>query len=124
MVVVVAGDKGAVSEAAVSFFEELSRSGPHPLLAKARGTLRFDVVNAGRTRHWLVTLDRGSVSVSRRKGAAACVVRTEGAVFESLVTGATNALAAYLRGEVEIDGDPELLVLFQRMLPAAPRARE
>ena len=31
------------TDAAASFFDALSDGGPHPLLAKARGALRFDV---------------------------------------------------------------------------------
>ena len=109
-----------VSDPGVSFLPALSRGGTHPLLTKARGTLRFDLKDGERTRHWLVELDRGDVSVSRRRGSADCVVRTDAAVFDGLVTGEVNALAAFLRGELTLEGDPEFLVLFQRVLPAPP----
>jgi hypothetical protein len=39
------------------------------------------------------------------------------------VTGETNALAAYLRGAVEVEGDPELLLRFQRIFPGPPVRR-
>jgi predicted lipid carrier protein YhbT len=109
-----------VSDPGASFLNALSRGGTHPLLAKARGTLRFDVRDGERTRHWLVELDRGDVSVSRRRGSADCVVRTDAAAFDGLVTGEVNALAAFLRAELTLEGDPEFLVLFQRVLPAPP----
>ncbi len=113
-----------VSDPGASFLNALSRGGTDPLLAKARGSLRFDVSDGERTRHWLVELDRGEVSVSRRRGSADCVVRTDAAVFDGLVTGEVNALAAFLRSELTLEGDPELLVLFQRVLPAPPRKVE
>ena len=109
-----------LSDAGASFLHALSRGGTHPLLAKADGTLRFDLRDGERTRHWLVELDGGNVSVSRRRGSADCVVRTDAAVFDGLATGEVNALAAFLRGELSVEGDSEFLVLFQRVLPAPP----
>ena len=38
--------------------------------------------------------------------------------------GTVNATAAVLRGEVAIDGNWELLVLFQRLLPGPPGSRK
>ena len=37
-----------------------------------------------------------------------------------LSPGEVNALAAFLRGELSVEGDSEFLVLFQRVLPAPP----
>ena len=107
-----------MSDPGASFLNALSRGGTHPLLAKARGTLRFDLRDGERIRHWLVELDRGNVSVSRRRGSADCVVRTDAAVFDGLVTGEVNALVAFLRGELTLEGDPE----FPRAVPASPPA--
>jgi putative sterol carrier protein len=109
-----------VADTGALFFDALSGGGTHPLLAKARGTVRFDVRDGERIRRWRVEIDRGEVTVSRRRGAADCVVRTDVAVFDGLVKGEINALTAFLRGEVTLEGDPELLVLFQRVLPAPP----
>lgn len=111
-----------VTDPAASFFEALSRGGTHPLLTKARGSLRFEVRDGDRIRHWLIRIDRGDVSVSRRRGAADCVVRSEAAVLDRLTTGEINALAGFLRGELTVEGDPELLVLFQRVFPG-PRTK-
>jgi hypothetical protein len=41
-------------------------------------------------------------------------------LFDGVVTGQTNAMAALLRGEVTFDGDPELMLLFQRIFPGPP----
>ena len=108
---------------AAQFFDELSLRGHEPLLAKARGTVRFDVVDGPRTQHWLVRLDRGRVSVSHDAGAADCIVRTDKALFAELATGEAHPVAAYLRGALTFEGDPDLLVMIQRVLPGPPRDR-
>jgi putative sterol carrier protein len=106
------------------FFRGLGHGEHQPLLAKTHGTVRFDLAEGGRTEAWLVTLDRGDVSVVRKKAAADCVVRAERTIFDGIVRGEVNAMAAFLRGELTIEGDPELLVRIQRVLPgpAAQRA--
>jgi putative sterol carrier protein len=108
----------AMTDATTGFFEELGGRGREPLLEKARGTIRFDLVDRTRTNRWLVRLDKGDVSVSRKNVAADCVVRTDKKVFDAMVSGYVNGMAAYLRGELTFDGDPEFLVLFQRVFPA------
>ena len=114
-----------MTDATAGFFDELGHRGHEPLLEKATGSIRFDLVGGTRTDRWLVTLDRGDVSVSRRSVAADCVVRTDRALFEAMVSGKVNGMAAYLRGELSFEGDPVFLVLFQRALPgpATRRAR-
>jgi predicted lipid carrier protein YhbT len=107
------------------FFRDLGLRGHEPLLEKARGTVRFELVDGKRTDRWLVTLDKGDVSVSRKNVAADCVVRGERALFDAMASGDANGMAAYLRGQLTLEGDPELLVLVQRVLPgpATGRAR-
>jgi glycogen debranching enzyme len=48
------------------------------------------------------------------------VIRTSKDLFEGMVTGRVNAMAGALRGVVSLEGDPTLLVLFQRALPGPP----
>ena len=91
-----------------------------PSLAKARGTIRFDLADGGQTKHMRVALDRGRLSVSRGAAAADCVVRMDAKLFGDLAAGKANPLSAFLRGDLTFDGDPELLVLFRRAF-AAPR---
>lgn len=105
-----------------TFFEDLGRRGYEPLLAKANGTIRFDLADGDRVRHWLVRLDGGVVTVSRRRAAADCVARADEALFDALARGDANAMTAVLRGELTFEGDPELQVLFQRVLPAGAAA--
>jgi putative sterol carrier protein len=110
--------KGA-SDAGMQFLQDLDGR-EVPSLAKARGTIRFDLADDGRTKHVRVELDRGRISVSRGAGAADCVVRMDAKLFGDLAAGKANPLSAVLRGVLTFDGDPELLVLFRRAL-AAPR---
>jgi putative sterol carrier protein len=103
------------------FFDELGRRGQEPLLRKATGTLRFDLVDGTSKAQWSVALKKGDVSVSQANGDADCVVTTDRPLFDAIVRGEKNAMAAVLRGEIRIEGDPELLVLFQRVF-AGPEA--
>jgi ubiquinone biosynthesis protein UbiJ len=67
-----------------------------------------------------VAIDEGDIAVSRKSGQTDCNVRSSKALFGEIVAGRENALAAVLRGAIEVDGDPELLMLFQRILPGPP----
>jgi putative sterol carrier protein len=98
-------------------FDELGRRGHEPLLEKASGSARFEVVDGKKTERWLVTIDKGDIGVSSRNAAADCVVRADKAFFDRAVKGERNFLAAVLRGEVAIEGDAKLLVLLQRLFP-------
>ncbi len=106
-----------------AFFQDLGRRGHEPLLEQATGTIRFDLVDGARTERWLVTLERGDVSVSRRNTRADCVVRARKALLDAIVSGDVNGFAAYLRGELTVEGQAQLLVLIQRVFPAAAARR-
>ena len=109
-------------DAIADFFEGLRQRGHEPLLGDARGSLRFEVTN-GHAERWVVSLDgRGNISVSHRGSKADCVVRAHKKVFSRIAAGELNAFAAMLRGELAAEGDPTLLVRFQRLLPNPPRA--
>jgi putative sterol carrier protein len=105
------------------FFAELGRRGRVPMLARATGTIRFELTDAKATQRWLVDIDRGDVRVHRdgeATGDADCVVRTERALFDELAGGHLNAMAGMLRGALTVEGDAELLVLAQRLFPGPP----
>lgn len=112
-----------MTDSTAEFFQELGRRGHAPLLEKGTGTVRFDLVDGTRIDRWLVTLDKGDVSVSRKNAAADCVVRAERTLFDAMASGDVNGMAAYLRGELTLEGDPELLVLIQRVLPGPATRR-
>ena len=101
------------------FFAELERRGHEQLLEKVKATIRFDIVEGKKRARWLVSIDRGDVTVSRRNRSADTIVRVERALFDRLVTGRANAMAEVLRGRIGIEGVLEPLILFQRAIPGA-----
>ena len=100
------------------FFDRLASGEDLSVLGSAKGTIRFDLTDGRRTDHWHVTLNRGSAAVSRSDDPAALVLRTTRSVFDEFAEGRLSALPAALRGLVAIEGDPTLLVRFQRLFPA------
>ena len=110
---------GIVSEPIEEFFERLTRSVPDRL-RRADGSLRIDLTSGTTTERWFITMHGGDVSVSHRNAKADSVIRTSKDQFEGMVTGRVNAMSAALRGVVSLEGDPTLLVLFQRALPGPP----
>jgi putative sterol carrier protein len=110
-----------MADATTEFFQGLEERGHEPLLEKANGSLRFDLIDDGRRSRWLVEIAKGDLTVSHRNAKADCVVRGDRDLFESIASGEQNAVAAVLRGAIEIDGDRQLLVLFQRLFPAPPK---
>jgi putative sterol carrier protein len=104
-------------DATAQFFEELGQRGHEPLLQKTRGTLQVDLVNGKTTEHWLVAVEKGDIEVSHRDGKADCTLRARREVFDGLARGEINAFAAMLRGTLGVEGNFELLVLFQRLFP-------
>jgi putative sterol carrier protein len=105
------------------FFAELSGRGHEPLLEKVTGTARFDIDDGGRTEHWHVAIERGALTVSRRSARADAVVRATRETFDGLAAGELNVLAAVMREEVAVDGDPRFLVRLQRLFPRPERPR-
>jgi putative sterol carrier protein len=97
------------------FFDLLAQRGHIPLLEKAQGNVRFDIVDAKRADHYLVTIDRGDIRVSNEAAPAQCVIATDRALFENIAAGKQNAMAAMLRGAMLVEGDPSLAVLVQRL---------
>jgi len=107
-----------MADPSTAFFERLAERGTDPALGQVTGTVRIDLDRDGRAEHWRVALRRGTIAVSQSADAADCVLRAKGSVFDDLASGRANALATTLRNELEIEGDPNLLVRFQRLLPA------
>ena len=104
------------------FFADLANRGSEPLVRKVAGTIRFDLADGTDKEHLLVSIDKGDTTVSRRNSRADAVVRAERAVLEDIIAGRKNAMAAYLRGALQVEGNIELVVRFTRLLPGPPRA--
>ena len=106
-----------MADATAEFFDGLSLRGHEPLLGKLRATVRFDIVDGNRTDHWMLGLDDGDLDVSRSDGEADCVIQADKAAFDKVASGRTNAMAAYLRGALTLEGEPRLLVRLVRLFP-------
>jgi putative sterol carrier protein len=104
-----------MTDATANFFDELGRHKHEPLLAQVTGTVRFDLKKGNRTEHFFVAIKKGDVTVSNANEEADCVVHADRAMFDGFATGESNAMTAFLRREITFDGDPQLLVLFQRI---------
>jgi putative sterol carrier protein len=112
-----------MADATAELFDALVERGHEPLLEKATGTVRFDLKEGKKTDRWLVTVVKGDFAVSRQNLRADCIVTADKALFDDIASGRTNAMAALLRGAMRVEGDVQLLVLFQRLLPGPPRSR-
>jgi putative sterol carrier protein len=112
-----------MTDPTAAFFEELGRRGHEPLLEKATGTVRVDLADGKRTDRWLVSIRKGDVAVSHRNAGADCILRADRKLFDSMVSGDVNAIAAMLRGALSLEGDVALLVQFQRLFPGPPEGR-
>ena len=56
-------------------------------------------------------------------GNASCVAWCDRAVFDKVASGKLNAVAAVLRGDLQVEGDWRLLVCMQRLFPGPRRRR-
>jgi putative sterol carrier protein len=112
-----------ISNATGEFFDSLAQRGHEPLLEKAKGTIGFELTDGKRVERWLVELKGGDVGVSRRNIRADCRVRVKKDLFDEIVVGKANGMAAFLRGALAIEGQYELMAVFQRVFPGPPAKR-
>jgi putative sterol carrier protein len=110
-----------MTNATTRFFERLAARGHEPRLEKVRASLRFDLENGKKRNRWHVAVDKGEIAVSHKNAHADCIVRADSSVFEGIARGEVNPVAAVLRGAIDIEGDPELLMLLVRLSPAPGR---
>ena len=110
-----------MTDGAGELFERLGAVEQVPLLKQASGTMLLELTGAPRTERWRIIVDKGEVQVARGPGPADCMLRADRKLFARMAAGKVNAFAAVLRGAIKIEGDPRLLVLFQRLFPG-PRS--
>lgn len=107
-----------------AFFDDLRRRRHEPLLAHAHGAVRFRLAHDGHEDTWRVVIDGGDLEVTHADVPGDCEVRAGRETFDRVASGEDNALAATLRGAFVVEGNPELLVWFQRLLPAPARTHD
>ena len=106
------------------FFEGVARRGHEPMLERLSATVRWDIITGDRIEHRVIRIDHGDLTLTVEPEPADCVISMERAVCDDVVTGRTSWLAALLRGTAAVEGDPELMILTQRLFlrQAAPTA--
>jgi putative sterol carrier protein len=108
---------GVAGDPTSAFFDELERRGHEPLLAGTSGTVRLDVGHGKSTEHWYLEISDGDVAVSRLDASADAVMGADRDLFNEIVQGRANTMAAMLRGAMTIEGDVELMLRLQRIFP-------
>ena len=104
----------------VAFFDELGRRGHDPLLERVSATVRFDVGGEASVDHRLLHIDRGDIRVTSEDVPSDCTVIIGEELLDEIILGRTGAMPAFLRGALLVEGDPEVLVLVQRLFPGHP----
>ena len=112
-----------MTDGTAAFFDELAQRGHEPRLARATGVVRLEVGTGAQARVWHVEMKKGDIVVKPGRGAADTTIRADEQTIEDIVSGRINPVTALLRGQIELEGDSRLLVLFRRLLPAPARKR-
>ncbi len=105
------------------FFEELGTAKVR-LLQNTSGTVLVEIRGGARAERWYLTIHRGEVSVARSGRDPDCVIRTDKETFESILSGRLNAMAALLRGLLEVEGKVSLLAALQALFRPSAGASE
>ncbi|MER7334169.1 MULTISPECIES: SCP2 sterol-binding domain-containing protein [unclassified Micromonospora] len=112
-----------MANATQTFFRSLARRGhDRRLTAIDEGSVRFDISRDGRVDHWLVSVDRGDITVSEQATGGDAVVQADGAVFDRIASGEAYFLTTVLRGEATVAGSPRLFATLRRLFPPPPRS--
>lgn len=106
------------------FFRGLCDLKYHPLLARARGWVRYELVEDGRIDPWLIAVNEGAIAVTHSDGPAECTARVGRALFMRICRGEVKQVVAVLRGAMEPGGDIELLQAIGRALPMCAQGRQ
>jgi putative sterol carrier protein len=104
------------------FFEQLAQRKHEPLLDKVKDSIRVEILDNGASSRWVIAVDNGAITVSSDviPGEVGLVMRAPDDVFAGLATGELNAISSFLRGAIELEGNWELAVIFQRLFPDPP----
>jgi putative sterol carrier protein len=109
-----------MTEPTRAFFERLAEQ-QQPFLKSLTGVVRVDLVDAERTEHWCLAIRKGDVTVSHEGPEPDCVVSTELATFDAIVQGDMNAMAAVLRGAVDVHGDFRFVTALQQLFAGSTK---
>ncbi|SCL18105.1 Putative sterol carrier protein [Micromonospora rhizosphaerae] len=106
------------------FFDGLYRRGHERRLEKRSGIMRFDLACGEQVEHWVLAIDGGDLSVSREARDADCVLYSDRDFFGRVVAGEAKPLTAMVRNDIRVEGKLSLFIMFERLLPGPPGARD
>ncbi|MFC4146483.1 SCP2 sterol-binding domain-containing protein [Micromonospora mangrovi] len=113
-----------MGEAIEQFFAALPTSAQAVVRGPVSGTLQINLTTDNRTEHWLVELGPGSARVSRGPGEADATWYGSHDLFERLISGRDDGMAAMIRNESTFTGKVSLFLAFRRFFPAPPGTRD
>lgn len=106
------------------FFESLSGRAHTVLSPYAKGTVRADLDCDGTIEHWYITIKAGSIEVTQEDRPADAEFHTSAELFDRIVTGKEQGIAAVFRNEMTYAGDVRLFLLIRRFFPSPPGTRD
>ncbi|MDG4795707.1 SCP2 sterol-binding domain-containing protein [Micromonospora sp. WMMD1082] len=112
-----------MGEQTIAFFRTLGSS-HEPLLEGVSGTVRFDLDGGRQSESWFLDIRRGDVEVSRGAGRADCVIRADQDLFDRIVAGSANAYSAWLKNDLVVEGELQLLASIAKVFPGPSDARD
>ena len=112
-----------MGDATTEFFEQLRNRRHEPMLAGITSTFRFELEDGAKTERWHVAVTKGDIAVSQRNARADCVMRMSRKLSNQVTSGERNVVAAFMRGEIGLEGDWNLMVQLQRLLPGPAESR-
>ncbi|MEU5906467.1 SCP2 sterol-binding domain-containing protein [Micromonospora sp. NPDC047467] len=113
-----------MTEATERFFESLPARAPAILCGLADGALQIDLSTGQQTEQWMVRMQPGTVRISRERGPADAIWSCDAALFDRLITGEAQGIAAVLRNESTFSGNVVLFLAFRRFFPDPPGTRD
>jgi glycogen debranching enzyme len=102
------------------FFLEIAQRRHFPSMQGFSGTCQFIIDGAGA---WHVDIQDGNVTVSEQNKPSDATYKSDVAIFDQIVQGKANGMVLFMQNKVQVDGNPALLYLVQRLFPP-PIARE
>jgi hypothetical protein len=119
----------ASSDRVEQFFDELGRRGHEPLLDRFAGSGRFEVRDDGGVDYWQLMIRDGYVTVSPAgddKAEVDWVVRVRRHELERIIHGEPGALAALIRGTLDVDLGPrtQQFALLTRLFAGPEESRK
>jgi putative sterol carrier protein len=105
-----------------SLLETLAERSQEQPITAFNGIVRFDVRDGDRVDEWYLTIAKGIVTVARKGGEPDCVLAGDVTTFDAVLSGKANAMAAILRGALDVQGKVVLLTALQRLFPGSPGA--